>query len=289
MAIFKNPGWVEKYNFTYQKFEQIPQNLFDTINSDLDKIIRDNPVVSVVIPAMNEEVNVLKTIASLSQTKTKYPMEIVVVNNNSTDRTQDTLDKLHVRSVFQPIAGWGPARQKGLEEARGKYILQADADCIYPDSWVDLMIDSLQQEGVVCVYGRYSFIAEPGFPRWQLYVWEKMKDMMAEVRHIKRPFLNAYGVSFGYLREPALKIGFVMKKIRGEDGRMCFDLMKYGKVKAVRASKIRAWTGPRTLRLDGSLGKALVRRVAKEAKRFHEMFVSMPDHDTKTSVNKFDW
>ncbi|RYD59186.1 MAG: glycosyltransferase family 2 protein [Sphingobacteriales bacterium] len=289
MAIFKNPAWVEQHNFNYNSVDEVPQSLFDEINRDLDKLQSNEPVVSVVIPAMNEEVNVLKTIASLARSKTKYPMEILVVNNNSTDRTQDTLDRLHVRSAFQHIAGWGPARQKGLEEARGKYILQADADCIYASGWVDTMIDSLQQEGVVCVYGRYSFIAEPGFPRWQLFVWEKLKDMMAEIRHVKRPFLNAYGVSFGYHKEPALKIGFVMEKIRGEDGRMCFDLMKHGKVKAVRASHIRAWTGPRTLRLDGSLIKAFVRRATKEVKRFHEMFVPMPDHDTKTSKNRFDW
>jgi hypothetical protein len=82
-----------------------------------------------------------------------------------------------------------------------------------------------------------------------------------------------------------MKVGYVMHKIRGEDGRMCFDLMQYGKVKQVKANSACVWTSPRALQKDGSFGKALRSRMLKEAKRFTSMFLPHPPHDTKTSTN----
>jgi glycosyltransferase involved in cell wall biosynthesis len=281
----KNPEWIYDHLFDYDYYEEIPENLFDSINSDLDKVQSDEPLVSIVVCALNEEVNVLKTISSLSKMISQYPFEIIVVNNNSNDKTQKTLDKLHVKTYFQPILGWGPARQLGLEKAAGKYVLMADSDAIYPRLWLEEMVKALLQPDVVCVYGRYSFIAEDGFPRWQLSIHEKLKDIIAELRHFKRPYLNAYGISMGFIKEYALRVGYVMHLIRGEDGRMCFDLMQYGKVKQVKARQARIWTYPRTLKREGSLKQAIFNRIMKELQRLHTFFYPLPAHNTKTSTN----
>jgi glycosyltransferase involved in cell wall biosynthesis len=268
MNIFRNPKWIEVFEYPYRHFRDIPQEVFDDINNGLDMVQSDNPVVSIVISVWNEEVDILKTVGSLSKLRTLIPFEVIVVNNNSTDRTQDTLDKLHLKNYFQPIQGWGPGRQMGMENSSGKYILLGDSDCIYPDCWVDHMVSELEKPGVVSVYGRYSFISEKGFARWQLTVLEILKDIIAEVRHIKRPFLNSYGMSMGFVREYGLKEGFYMNKTHGEDGRMCYDLMKYGKVKQVRSNANRVWTGVRTLKKSGSFRKVLKTRILKELERF---------------------
>jgi glycosyltransferase involved in cell wall biosynthesis len=268
MHIFYNPGWIKAFEYPYECFEKIPQSVFDDINEGLDKIQSGSPLASIVITAWNEEVDILRTVGSLSKLDTKIPVEIIVVNNNSTDHTQDTLDKLHIKNYFQPKQGWGPGRQMGMENALGKYILLADSDCIYPPDWADKLLHELQKPGIVSVYGRYSFIAEPGYPRWQLSLLETLKDAIAEIRHIKRPFLNSYGMSMGYIKEYGLKEGFYNNNNHGEDGRMCFDLMKYGKVRQVKSSKSRVWTGPRTLKKEGSFAKAFTTRILKEVKRF---------------------
>lgn len=285
MNILNSPSWVDELKFPYKKYEEVPSSLFASIKQDLNRVQSESPLVSIVIAAWNEETNLLHCLASLARTKTSIPFEIIVVNNNSTDNTQQVLDNLQVKNYFQQIQGWGPARQLGLEKAQGKYILLADADCYYPPSWVDEMLKVLQRPGVVCVYGRYSFIPEAGFPRWKLFLMETLKDMIAEVRHLKRPYLNAYGMSMGYVREYGLRVGYVMHKIRGEDGRMCFDLMNFGEVKQVRANSARVWTSPRTLQQDGSFGKALRTRILKEMKRITDMLRPLPPHDTKTSTN----
>lgn len=269
---FSDPQWISRYRYSYHNFSEIPDSVFDEINIRLDAVQSASPLVSVVISAWNEEVDILKTVSSLASSKTQFPFEIIVVNNNSTDNTQATLDKLHIKNFFQPIQGWGPGRQMGMENASGKYILSGDSDCIYPDCWIENMVNALQTPGVVSVYGRYSFISEKGFARWQLSILEIFKDIMAEVRHVKRPFLNSYGMSMGFIKEYGLKEGYYMNKTHGEDGRMCYDLMKYGKVKQVRLNNNRVWTGVRTLKKSGTFSQVMAKRIKKELGRFSIYF-----------------
>lgn len=285
MSMTRIPDWVTKKNIVYNSYGEIPQEVFDEVNSSLDRILSQKPLVSVVIAAFNEEVNILKCVSSLSEMKTAIPFEIIVVNNNSSDKTEDTLNRLHVRHLFQPIQGCGPARQFAQENAFGKYILLADADCIYPSCWIDEMMKVLLKDNTACVYGRYSFIPEPDFPRWKLFMLERMKDVVAELRHFRRPYLNAYGISMGYVKEYGLRAGYIMVNVRGDDGRLAFDMMKYGKIRQVKSDDARPWTSPRTLQRDGTLTTALKNRILREFKRFFKMFSAEKPHDTKTSVN----
>lgn len=284
-TLFSTPRWVETFNTGFGDYDEISTGKLDDLRDSLARFRPEVPVVSIVICVWNEENTIVKTLASLAALKTTVPTEIIVVNNNSTDRTAEVLEKLGVIAPFQPIQGWGPARQMGQETAKGKYILLADADCLYPERWVDLMLGALKNPGVSCVYGRYAFIPEPGFPRWKLALLERMKNVIAGYRHWKRPYLNAYGMNMGYVRELGLRVGFVMHKIRGEDGRMAFDLMQHGKVVQVKSPAATIWTSPRTLQQDGSFGKALARRIGKEVRRFRTMLTPQAAHDTKVSTN----
>ena len=272
MLFFKNPSWLNQFSFNYDKFEEIPAEVFKTINNDLDKIQGSEPLVTILIAAWNEEINILRCIASLSKTIVDFPIEIIVVNNNSTDKTQHTIDELHVKGLFEKRQGCGPARQHGQEHAKGKYILLADADCFYPPFWVKDMIDTLQKPETVCIYGRYSFISEKGFPRWKLASFEKLKDVISEFRHLNKPYFNAYGISMGYVKELGLKVGFIVTNFWGDDGQLCLGLMKYGKVRQVRSNRARPWTGVRSLERDGTFAQALSLRIKKEAKRFFKNF-----------------
>ncbi|WP_187261804.1 glycosyltransferase family 2 protein [Pontibacter beigongshangensis] len=281
MRIFTNPSWINELKFDYETLDQVPAQVFDTINRNLDRVQSERPLVSILISAWNEEINIIRCIASLAAIKTQYPFEIIVINNNSKDRTQETIDRLHVKSLFEAKQGCGPARQTGQENASGDYILLADADCYYPSCWVDEMMKVLTQPEVVCVYGRYSFISEPGFPRWKLYVLECLKDVIAEFRQLKRPYYNAYGLSMGYVKELGLKVGFIKTSFWGDDGQLCLGLMQYGKIKQVRSNKARAWTGPRTLQRTGNFSQALQARIIKEIKRFKNNFNSRLPKDIR--------
>ncbi len=266
--MFRNPSWLDPFLFPYRSLDDVPERVWNEINSRLYLNHTSPPEVSILIPAWNEELNLLRCVASLSSLKTRISFEIIVINNNSTDRTEETIRRLHVRGLSQNIQGCGPARQLGQENASGKYVLLADADCFYPAGWLDDMVHVLRDPGVACVYGRHAFIGEQGFPRWQLFLYEKLKDCVAEIRDLNRPYLNCYGMSMGYPREYGLKVGFVMSDFWGEDGKMCLGLMQYGRIVRLRKETARVWTRPRALQRDGSLKDAFLKRIKQEAKRF---------------------
>jgi glycosyltransferase involved in cell wall biosynthesis len=286
MSLFKNPRWIDQELLKKTALSEIPVQRIEEVGSRLKSMVSAQPVVSVIIAAWNEEVNIIKCLDSLSKNKTNIPFEIIVINNNSTDRTQEVLDKIGVTSYLQPTQGVGPSRELGQQKARGKYILSADADCIYPERWIDIMTKTLMKEGNVFVYGRFSYLSDKKHPRYQLYFFEKLRDMMSELRHIKRPYLNTYGISLGYIRELGIKEGHLDKNMRGFDGRLCFDIMKHGKVAVVRSAAAKAWTGTRALERDGSFWDAVVKRVLREFARLDDYFTRPKAHDTKRSPNR---
>jgi glycosyltransferase involved in cell wall biosynthesis len=286
MYLFRNPEWIDKSLFPIKRLEDVPVDTFSVIRERLKSKMSDDPTITIVIAAWNEEVNIIRCLDSLSKNETTIPFDIVVVNNNSKDRTQEVIDKLGVTSYFQEIQGCGPARELGQQKAKGKYILIADADCYYPKKWIQRMGHELLKVGVVCVYGRYSFLGNDSISRWQFSLYDVVRDVMVEIRHIKRPYLSAYGISMGYVKEYGIKEGYLRRNIRGDDGRLAFDLMKYGKVKLVRFSDSRVWTSNRTLERDGSLVKALKKRILREFARFDKYFTPPVPHDTKISSNE---
>lgn len=91
--------------------------------------------VSIVIPAYNEEKSIGQTLDEINNTIKKisnYDFEIIVSNNNSTDKTEVIAKEKGAKVVFQPKQGYGNAYKKGLKEASGDIIITGDADGTYP-------------------------------------------------------------------------------------------------------------------------------------------------------------
>lgn len=91
--------------------------------------------ISIVIPALNEEGIVGKTVKSVPVEKLEengLETEIVVVDNASTDNTAQEAREAGARVVRQDKRGYGNAYLKGFEEAEGDIIVMGDADGTYP-------------------------------------------------------------------------------------------------------------------------------------------------------------
>lgn len=281
----KNPKWLNQYISKYKEGNQ--DTLINKINSKYNTKEIEKPSISIVIPAFNEEQTILSCLYSLINQQTKIKYEIIVINNNSTDRTEDLLNMLCIKHFNQNKSGPGPARQLGQEKALGKIIFTADADCYYPPGWIEIFYNVFKDTEVSLVYGKHYFIGTKDVPRWKLMIYELFRNVVTEVRNIKRPFLNAHTLNMAYRKEIGLKIGFDMRDIRGSDGRFAFDFMNYGKIKYIRNKRAGTWTLPRTLyRNKQSLTGAFVMRLLKELKTLPNYFVKLKDHNTKTSSNK---
>ncbi len=91
--------------------------------------------VSVVVPAFNEE-NYIKDCLESILTQTVSPDEIIVVDNNSTDRTVQIAKKMGARVVKETRQGMIHARNKGFDSAKYEIIARCDADSRVPVDWI---------------------------------------------------------------------------------------------------------------------------------------------------------
>ena len=85
--------------------------------------------VSVVLPAYNEEQSIRPAVESFFATGVVD--EVIVVDNNSKDRTAEEAAKTRARTVRQPIQGYGAALTKGLAEASGDLVILAEPDATF--------------------------------------------------------------------------------------------------------------------------------------------------------------
>lgn len=274
------PSWLSQHAFQYQNYKDVPAEQLEAIRKGLAKLKHPEPVVSIVIPAWNEEENIVNTLSSLSKLQTRYPTELIVVNNNSTDRTQEILDLLEINSFIEKEQGVAYARNTGLKISKGKYHLCGDSDTLYPPTWVDHIIPPLEKEGVVCVYGLYSLIPPPSSSSLAFSMYSILSDIDVELRRGEREFINVRGVNFAFKADLGRKVkGFELdkNKIRkmdakpgtanhvedGEDGTMALRLLQEGKLQIVRSNKARVWTSPDRALADGGLGRAAYIRIKK--------------------------
>jgi len=90
--------------------------------------------VSVLIPACNEEGALANTIAAIEKHRAVFgEMEIIVINDGSSDRTGEVARTLPVILIeHETNRGYGASLKDGLQRAKGEYILIADADGTYP-------------------------------------------------------------------------------------------------------------------------------------------------------------
>jgi glycosyltransferase involved in cell wall biosynthesis len=109
--------------------------------------------ISVVIPCYNEEDGIRSVIESMPS----YVDEIVVVDNNSTDRTGEIARSLGAVVVFQPVKGYGAAYQAGLPAATGDVIATLDGDGTYPADEISILVDALEDR-------KLDFISGARFP-----------------------------------------------------------------------------------------------------------------------------
>ncbi len=268
---FLLPHWVQQ-SWNIHKQTNISENkLYAEIRWGLQQFNSQNPIISIVIPAWNEEKTIARTLYSLSKIVTKYPTELIIVNNNSTDNTQSILDVCGVQSILETRQGIAQARQTGLQAAKGIYVLSGDADTLYPSTWVNMLMEELVKKNVVAVWGKHSFVPTDGTTRSTFVFYETLKQILYRFREHHRPYLNAMGANVGYKKEVAYLVGgYDTTTHRGSDGRLAMAMWKHGKISAVRSSKATVWTDARRFNFDSGMFHSLVRRALKELPRMGE-------------------
>lgn len=123
--------------------------------------------VSVVLPCLNEEVTVAACVEKAQRwfAHAGVQGEVIVVDNGSTDRSREEALRAGARVIDEPRRGYGAAHMRGFAEARGKYIVMADADDTYDLLHLDPLIEPLKQ-GYDMTVGNRLKTMDPGSMTW---------------------------------------------------------------------------------------------------------------------------
>jgi len=112
--------------------------------------------VSVVIPAYNEEKYIKKCLASVTNQIVPAD-EVIVVNNNSIDKTVAIAKKFGVKIVNEKKQGMTPARNRGFNEAKFEIIARCDADAVLPPDWIKRIKENFEKRKIDAISGPVFF------------------------------------------------------------------------------------------------------------------------------------
>ena len=267
-------NWYKKYLTIYGKpFSEVPEHVIVGTRERLIRLQSPAPLVSVVVIAYNEECRLAACLWSLSELRTKYPIEILGVNNNSKDMTEKVYQALGLPYYNESRQSPGFARQCGLQHAKGKYHFFIDADTFYPSCYVDKMMDKLLEPNVSCVGTFWSFYPDENHSAFSLFCFELIRDIFLWIQHFKRPELNIRGMTFAFNADYARQCTIRTDIRRGEDGSLALSLKKFGRIVFLYDRKARPVTGYGTIG-NQSMWQSFIDHVKVQIKGITRIFYS---------------
>jgi glycosyltransferase involved in cell wall biosynthesis len=123
--------------------------------------------VSVVIPCLNEAETIKESVrrAREALATSQTPGEVIVVDNGSSDGSGELASEAGARVVLEPERGYGSAYLTGFANARGQYVVMADADLTYDFAEIPRFVAELQR-GADMVIGNRMDNIHPGAMPW---------------------------------------------------------------------------------------------------------------------------
>jgi glycosyltransferase involved in cell wall biosynthesis len=114
------------------------------------------PRVSVIVPVYNGERTIADCVESiLALSFPRNDVELLLIDNASTDRTSTILDRYRDRAIIlrEDTRGPAAARNRGLLNATGDIVAFTDADCVVHQDWLSRIIAPLRERAVGIVGG----------------------------------------------------------------------------------------------------------------------------------------
>lgn len=144
--------------------------------------------MSIIVPIYNEEENIKRCIDSLIN-QTYENLEIILLNDGSTDNTKDIIDSYkdkRIKKVHKTNSGIGDTRNKGIEMSTGDYIMFVDSDDFIELDCVETLVKKLEKDKVDLVISNYfldtkSKTYEIKFPNLGKTSLKEEPDMLSKI------------------------------------------------------------------------------------------------------------
>jgi len=194
--------------------------------------------ISVVVPAFNEEHILALCIEALQKQDFKGTFEIIIVDNNSSDKTVEIAKKLGVRVIHEKRKGVAFARQSGFMASRGKVIASTDADTIVPANWLSTISSTFKKySNISAVTGPIDFF---GQTKRRLFFLNTFAPITRFVGLVFSGEPYFYGANFAIKKDIFQKIGgFDTRLSVGEDMDLGIHAAEFGEIKYLSNLRVR--------------------------------------------------
>jgi peptidoglycan-N-acetylglucosamine deacetylase len=194
-------------------------------------------MISVVVPAYNEELLIRECLESLKLQDFTGNYEIIVADNGSIDNTAQIARNLGARVILCTHKGVSFARQAGAEAADGDIIIQADADTVYPKWWLSRLQKQFDKHPrASAVAGTFIYKNPPWWAGVEYFLrtfWNILAVLVTG-----RPYIIS-GANFAFLKKSFTLIGGYHHNIYSSDqfdissrlslvGKVVYDRKSYG-------------------------------------------------------------
>jgi len=179
------------------------------------------PDVSVVIPAYNEAAGIAATVRSMAASRYRGRLEIIVVDDGSTDDTAAIARGLGIPDVYvitQPNTGKPGALNRGIAEARSEILVLVDGDTVFEPGTIERLVAPLSDPEIGAVSGNTKVGNRGGF----IGGWQHLEYVMGF--NLDRRMYDMLGVmptvpgAIGAFRRQALRqVGWVSHDTLAED------------------------------------------------------------------------
>ena len=190
----------------------------------------DSIDISIVIPVRNEEEYLPACLDAIVLQTTTASIEVIVVDNGSTDSSKRIALDRGVTVVDEPISGVGRARRAGTAEARGTYILHIDADTQLPPQYVQqALLRFASDEILVCLGGEMHWYDASRVANAVRHIVYRI--LVPIIRIVSKGALGPIGNNMMFLRSTYQKCsGFDETLKFGEDADLNRQMHVHGKV-----------------------------------------------------------
>ncbi|MEV0022663.1 bifunctional polysaccharide deacetylase/glycosyltransferase family 2 protein [Streptomyces atroolivaceus] len=199
--------------------------------------------VSVIVPAYNEKECIAGTLNSLAAST--HPIEIVVVDDGSTDGTAEIAESLglpDVRVIRQENAGKSAALNNGVRQARHDIVVMMDGDTVFEPDAVHQLVQPFADPGIGAVAGN----AKVGNRSTMIGAWQHIEYVMGfnldrRMYDLLRCMPTIPGAIGAFRRRAVLEAGGMSEDTLAEDTDITIALHRAG-WRVVYAEHARAWT-----------------------------------------------
>jgi cellulose synthase/poly-beta-1,6-N-acetylglucosamine synthase-like glycosyltransferase/peptidoglycan/xylan/chitin deacetylase (PgdA/CDA1 family) len=212
----------------------------------------DPPPVSIVVPAYNEEAGIVATLESLVGTDYPGPVEVIVVDDGSTDQTAwlvHTLNLPGVRLICQDNSGKPGALNTGVAHAGHDVLVLVDGDTVFQRDTLGKLVAALADPSVGAVSGNTKVANRGGLlGRWQHIEYVIGFNLDRRMFDVLECMPTVPGAIGAFRREALASVGGVSRDTLAEDTDLTMAIRRAG-WRVVYEETALAWTeAPASLR-----------------------------------------